>query len=87
MEISPKVYKIFNENNIKKLKEILKIPNDNYTCSECDLIPKILNIDYGLGKIEFNCEIHGTKIMILEEYIYLKYINIFIIIKNVVFVI
>jgi hypothetical protein len=46
-------FNIFNERNIKELKEILKLPNDNYTCTECDQIPEIINIDYGTGEIEF----------------------------------
>ena len=33
--------------------------DDQYTCSECNLIPEILNINYDTKEIEFRCEIHG----------------------------
>ena len=69
MEINTDLYQIFNENNLKNLNEILKLPNDNYTCTECGLIPEILKIDYGTGKIEFNCETHGKKNMPLKDYL------------------
>ena len=60
---------IFVESNIKDLKEIIKIPNDNYTCSECELIPEILDVDYSIGEIEFNCKVHGIKKMPLKKYL------------------
>ena len=62
-------FQIFVESNIKDIKEIIKIPNDNYTCSECGLIPQILNVDYSIGEIEFHCQIHGTKKMLLKDYL------------------
>ena len=62
-------FQIFVENNIKDLKEIIKLPNDNYTCIECYLIPEILNVDYSSGEIEFNCRIHGIKKISLKEYL------------------
>ena len=69
MEIPITNFEIFNESSIKDINEILRIPNDNYTCSECSLIPEITNIDYGIGKIEFNCKIHGKKKMSLKTYL------------------
>ena len=62
-------FNIFNERNIKELKEILKLPNDNYACTECDQIPEIINIDYGKGEIEFKCKIHNIKKMPLKTYL------------------
>ena len=62
-------FQIFVQSNIKDLKEIIKIPNDNYTCSECELIPEILNVDYSIGEIEFNCQTHGLKKMPLKKYL------------------
>lgn len=62
-------FEILKENNLKDLKEILKIPNDNYTCSECELIPEIQYIDYSTGTIEFKCKTHGVKRMLLKNYL------------------
>ena len=62
-------FQIFVESNIKDLKEIIKIPNDNYTCSECELIPTILDVNYATGEIEFSCRIHGVKKMFLKHYL------------------
>ena len=78
-------FQIFVENNIKELKEIIKLPNDNYTCTECYLIPEILNVDYSSGEIEFNCRIHGIKKISLKEYL-LKMSKKLIFIKSVLFV-
>ena len=59
-----------NNNHIKllDLEEIKKIPNDQYTCSECSLVPEILNIDYEYNEIEFKCKIHGTKRLSIKDY-------------------
>ena len=62
-------FQIFIESNIKDIKEIIKIPNDNYCCTECDLIPKILDIDYSTGDIEFECKVHKVKKMSLKKYL------------------
>ena len=62
-------FQIFTDNNIKDLKEIIIIPNDNYTCTECNLVPKILKIDYSTGTIEFECKIHHIKKMFLKNYL------------------
>jgi hypothetical protein len=60
--------KIFNEDNIKNIQKILELPNDNYTCTDCELIPEILHIDYGTGSITFKCQIHGEKTLSLKDY-------------------
>ena len=53
---------------IHNFEEIKKIPNDQYTCTECALVPEILNIDYEYNQIEFKCKTHGTKKVNLREY-------------------
>lgn len=60
---------LFKEKNIQSINDILSIPNDNYTCSECELTPQILNIDYSTGQIELKCEVHGIKKITLKEYL------------------
>ena len=79
-------FQIFMDNNIKDLKEIIKIPNDNYTCTECNLIPKILNIDYSSGIIEFECKIHHIKKMFLKNYLLKMSKNIYIRILKVLYI-
>ena len=39
------------------------------TCSECILIPKILNIDYKNYLIEYECPKHGIKTEVIKEYL------------------
>ena len=58
-------FKIFYDDKIQK---ILELPNDNYTCTDCDSIPEILHIDYGTGIIAFKCQNHGEKALSLKEY-------------------
>ena len=49
-------------------QDIGDIPNDQYSCTECDLIPELLYIDYDNGIIEFRCPSHGNKKMNIEVY-------------------
>ena len=49
-------------------KKINELPNDQYTCSECNLVPKILNIYYNTSEIEFKCSTHGIIKLPLKEY-------------------
>ena len=42
-------------------KEILKLPNDQYVCTNCNSIPEIISIDYNKGIIEFKCKTHNVK--------------------------
>ena len=58
------------QNNSYKyiVKEIGDIPNDQYTCTDCNLIPELLNIDYDNGMIEFKCPNHGNKKMEFKDY-------------------
>ena len=38
------------------------------TCSKCNLIPKILNLDYNNYSIEYECPKHGMKTEDIKEY-------------------
>ena len=61
--------KTIQKNSYKYIdKEIGDIPNDQYTCTDCKLIPELLNIDYDNGMIEFKCPIHGNKKMAFKDY-------------------
>ena len=47
---------------------IRSIPNDQYTCSECPMVPEILNIYYNTNEIEFCCQAHGIKKLPLRDF-------------------
>ena len=56
---------------VKELSEIniiRAIPNDQYTCSECALVPEITNIFYNTNEIEIKCQAHGIKKLSLRDY-------------------
>ena len=57
-----------NLNKLHDLEDILKIPNDQYTCTECSLVPEILKIDYEFNEIEFKCKDHGIKRLSIKDY-------------------
>jgi len=59
-------YNIYDKN--QDLEEIKKIPNDQYTCTECSLVPEILKIDYEFNEIEFKCKTHGVKKLFIKDY-------------------
>ena len=48
--------------------DLNNIPNDQYSCTECNLVPEILTIHYEKGIIKFNCPNHKDKEMTLKEY-------------------
>ena len=51
-----------NENillNSITLSKIKTLPNDQYTCTQCKLIPEIIDIDYNTNEIEIKCSQHG----------------------------
>ena len=50
--------------------QIIKIPNDQYSCTECDLIPEIIDIDYESGVIKIKCPnpSHGEKNIYISKY-------------------
>ena len=62
---SSQKYNISNENLFQILKNI---PYDQYTCTECDLVPEIIKINYDKGRIKFKCPNHGEKKLGLKEY-------------------
>ena len=45
-----------------------KVPNDQYSCTQCDSVPEITNIDSVLGTVEINCPSHGKKELKIKEY-------------------
>ena len=47
---------------------IRSIPNDQYTCSDCPMVPEITNIYYNTNEIEFCCQAHGIKKLPLRDY-------------------
>ena len=49
-------------------EDIKTIPNEQYVCTECNLIPEIININFDEGKVKFNCSEHGLKEEKIEEY-------------------
>ena len=60
---SPQIKKSYSD-----LKIIRSIPNDQYTCSECPLVPEILNIFYNTNEIEIKCQAHGIKRLPIRDY-------------------
>ena len=53
---------------LSELEIIRSIPNDQYTCSECALVPEIINIFYNTNEIEIKCQAHGIKKLPLRDY-------------------
>lgn len=60
---SPQIKKSYSD-----LEIIRSIPNDQYTCSECPLVPEILNIFYNTNEIEIKCQAHGIKRLPIRDY-------------------
>ena len=60
---SPQIKKSYSD-----LEIIRAIPNDQYTCSECPLVPEILNIFYNTNEIEIKCQAHGIKRLPIRDY-------------------
>ena len=60
---TPQIQKTFSD-----LEIIRSIPNDQYTCSECPLVPEILNIFYNTNEIEIKCQAHGIKRLPIRDY-------------------
>ena len=57
-----------NPDKLVEYEDIIKIPNDQYTCTECSLVPEILKIDYEYNEIEIKCRDHGTKKLSIKDY-------------------
>lgn len=49
-------------------ENLQQIPNDQYTCTECNQVPEIINIFPDSNEIIINCKTHGEKKLSLEEY-------------------
>ena len=50
------------------LESIKSLPEDQYLCPECDLVPEIINIDYIESEIDLECPKHGKKKIPIFEY-------------------
>ena len=51
------------------LESIKSLPEDEYTCQECDLVPEIINIDYATCEITIDCSKHGRQTIPIFDYI------------------
>ena len=81
---------IFNDNgNNQRIRldantaliNLRKTFNDQYTCTECDIVPEISKINFHEGKLEFVCPDHGKRVMGVKEYIQSEYKNLYYNIK------
>ena len=57
-----------NEEILEKRKDFNKIPDDEFICPECDLVPEVLNIHSDNGKIDFLCSKCGEKGISFNDY-------------------
>ena len=49
-------------------QQITQIPDDQYSCTQCDLVPEIIDIDYDSGAIIINCPAHGERNIYISNY-------------------
>ena len=49
-------------------QQITQIPDDQYSCTQCDLVPEIIDIDYDSGAIIINCPEHGERNIYISNY-------------------
>ena len=49
--------------------DLIDISRDQYSCTECNSVPEIKNIDYNEGIITFECPEHPIKSIKIEEYL------------------
>ena len=54
-----------------------KIPNDQYTCTDCRSVPEIIDINFTNDKIIINCVEHGKKELKINEYFKLEFKNLY----------
>jgi hypothetical protein len=59
------------------LNEILKIPNDQYTCSECNMVPEIIDLNFDKDEIVINCINHGEIRLYLNNYFQKEYNHLY----------
>ena len=52
-------------NNTNDLEDM---PNDQYSCTECKLVPEIKEVDFNEGKIKLKCKKHPEKTIGIKEY-------------------
>ena len=57
--------------------DLIDISRDQYSCTECNSVPEIKNIDYNEGTITFECPEHPIKSINIEKYLKkeLKHLN------------
>ena len=48
--------------------DLKKLPEDQYTCTNCNSIPEIISLSFNKGNIEFKCKDHGTKKIRINDY-------------------
>ena len=58
---------LISEAEIKKLK---KVPDDQFTCHKCGIVPEILEIHSDTGNLTLNCNKHGIKPISTRKYLY-----------------
>ena len=51
-----------------KFDKMKEIPNDQYLCVKCKLVPEIIRIDYNNGVIVIKCPNHGEIKLQIDEY-------------------
>ena len=54
--------------DIKNKLNLNNIPNDQYACTKCKLMPEIIKVDRNGGTIEFKCREHGIMKKELKKY-------------------
>ena len=54
--------------SIVLLESIKSLPEDQYTCAQCDLVPEIINIDYITCEITIDCLKHGRQTIPILDY-------------------
>ena len=52
----------------EKFDKIREVPNDQYSCTKCGLVPEILRIDYNNCIIVIKCPTHGEIKLQIDEY-------------------
>ena len=60
-----------NQNENKEIEnpdEIYLIPDNQYTCPDCALVPQFITMDYDLNEVHFKCKVHGLKKIPVKSY-------------------
>ena len=76
-----KIYNNNGPNNIiinEPLFDLFKkVPNDQYTCTECKLVPEIIDINFSKDIIIINCFEHGKNELKINEYFEKEFKNLY----------